>query len=308
MPPAWWVTAEGLVWWTKSAPLPPTLTTFTPGSPSATTGAGGALGVPGIIVLSPSNLNYDQSAGARFTIGRWLDPAHAWAVEAEGFFLGNQSAGFSSASSGTPSLRVPFNNVPPGVGFPLGSSSFVLAAPGFAAGGQAIGASLQLRGAEGNVLYHLGQRGSFDVSLLGGIRYLDLREGLTIVSTETLVPGAPGAPGSFVATDGFSTRNQFFGAQIGAKAQAQMGRFDGALLAKVALGDNYETVGVSGSSITSGFGGVFPAGGAVSREACLPRPRISASKAAINSPWCRKCRRSSATACRSDFASLPATI
>jgi hypothetical protein len=102
------------------------------------------------------------------------------------FFLGNQSAGFSSASSGTPSLRVPFNNVPPGAGFPLGSSSFVLAARGFAAGGQAIGASLQLWGAEGNVLYHLGQRGSFDVSLLGGIRYLDLREGLTIVSTETL--------------------------------------------------------------------------------------------------------------------------
>jgi Putative beta barrel porin-7 (BBP7) len=84
VPPAWWVTAEGLVWWTKSAPLPPTLTTFTPGSPSATTGAGGALGVPGTIVFSPSNLNYDPSAGARFTIGRWLDPAHAWAVEAEG--------------------------------------------------------------------------------------------------------------------------------------------------------------------------------------------------------------------------------
>jgi len=261
--PAWWVTAEGLVWWTKSAPLPSTLTTFTPGSPSATTGFGGALGVPGTVVLSPSNLNYDPSAGARFTIGRWLDPAHAWAVEAEGFFLGNQSARFSSASDGSSPLRVPFNNVPPGAGFPLGSSSFVLADPGFAAGSQAISSTLQLWGAEGNVLYHLGQRGPFDISLLGGFRYLDLREGLTIVSTETLVPGALGAPGSFVATDGFSTRNQFFGAQIGGKAQAQMGRFDGLVLAKVALGDNYETVGISGSSVTSGFGGTFPAGGAL---------------------------------------------
>jgi Putative beta barrel porin-7 (BBP7) len=268
-PPAWWVSAEGLVMWSKSAPLPPTLTTFVPGSPSGTVGPtnfGGALGVPGTIVLSPSNLNYDPSAGARFTAGHWLDPAHNWAVDVEGFFLGNQSAGFSEASgaNGSPALRVPFTNVAPGgAGFPLGSSSFVLADGGFATGSQVIGASLQLWGVEGNAFYHLGQRGPFDVTLLGGLRYLDLREGLSIVSNETLLPGALGAPGSFTATDGFSTRNQFFGAQIGAKAQAQMGRFDGLLLAKVALGDNYETVGVSGSSVVSGFGGVFPAGGGV---------------------------------------------
>jgi hypothetical protein len=87
-----------------------------------------------------------------------------------------------------------------------------------------------------------------------------------------------------------------------------MGRFDGALLAKVALGDNYETVGVSGSSITSGFGGVFPAGGAVFPGGLFADATNIGQQAAINSPWCRKCRRSSATACRSDFASLPATI
>jgi hypothetical protein len=261
--PAWWVSGEGLVFWSKSAPLPPTLTTFVPGSPSAVTGFGGALNVPGTIVLSPSNLNYDPSAGARFTAGHWLDPAHVWAVDVEGFFLGNQGARFSTASDGGLALRVPFTNVPPGTGFPPGSSSFVLADGGFAAGSQVVSATLQLWGTEGNVFYHLGQRGPVDITLLGGFRYLDLREGLTIVSNETLLAGTFGAPGSFTATDGFSTRNQFFGAQIGAKAQAQMGRFDGLVLAKVALGDNYETVGISGSSISSGFGGQFPAGGAM---------------------------------------------
>jgi len=262
-PPAWWVSAESLGWWTKSAPLPPTLTTFVPGSPSGIIGPanfGGALGVPGTIVLSPSNLNYDPSAGARLTIGRWLDPAHVWAVDVEGFFLGNQSAGFSQASNGGLALRVPFTNVPPGAGFPLGSSSFVLANGGLAAGSQVVGASLQLWGTEANALYHLGQRGPFDVTLLGGLRYLDLREGLTIASNETLLPLALGFPGSFTATDGFSTRNQFFGAQIGAKAQAQFGRFDGLVLGKLALGDNYETVGVSGSTAVSGFGGAFAPG------------------------------------------------
>jgi hypothetical protein len=262
-PPAWWVSAEGLIMWSKSAPLPPTLTTFVPGSPSAAvspTNFGGALGVPGTIVLSPSNLNYDPSAGARFTAGHWLDPAHVWAVDVEGFFLGNQGAGFSEASNGTTALRVPFTNVSPGgAGFPLGSSSFVLADGGLAAGSQVIGASLQLWGVESNALYHLGQRGAFDITLLGGLRYLDLREGLTIVSNETLLPPALGFPGSFTGTDNFSTRNQFFGAQIGAKAQAQFGRFDGLVLGKLALGDNYQTVAISGSSVASGFGGTLPA-------------------------------------------------
>jgi hypothetical protein len=254
---SWWASAEALVWWAKSAPLPPTLTTFAPGSPSATTGAGGELGVPGTIVLSPDNLNYDPFAGGRFTLGRWLDPVQSLGIEVDGLFLASRSAGFSDASGGTPPLRIPFTNVPPGAGFPLGSSSFVIADPGFAAGSQSIDSSLQFWGVEGNVLFHALNTGPFKVSLLSGIRYLDLRENLSIVSNETPLPSS-GFNGSFAATDGFATRNQFIGAQVGGKAQAQYGQFDGLLLAKVALGDNYQTVGVSGSSLVSGFG-VFPA-------------------------------------------------
>ncbi len=60
--------------------------------------------------------------------------------------------------------------------------------------------------------------------------------------------------GSFTGTDSFSTRNQFYGAQLGVKAEQQFGRFDGSVVAKVALGDNYETVSINGNSVVSGFG------------------------------------------------------
>ena len=254
--PTWWVSGGALLWAVKSTPLPATLTTFAPGSPSATTGFGGALGVAGTSVLSPDHLNYGPFGGGRFTLGRWLaDPR--FGVEVDGFFLASKSASFSAASNGSMPLRVPFFNVPPGAGFPLGSSSFVLADPAFATGGQSINSSLKLWGIEGNGLYRWVTNGPLSISVLAGLRYIDLREDLSIVSTENRLV-AP--TGSYVGTDGFSTKNQFFGAQIGVKAQQQFGQFDASGVAKVALGDNYQTVSINGFS--SAAGGFVTGGGA----------------------------------------------
>jgi len=256
--PTWWVSGGALLWSVKSTPLPPTLTTFVPGSLSATTGFGGALGVPGTIVLSPDHLNYGPFGGGRFTLGHWLESDHRYGMEAGGFFLASRSAGFSQMSDGTLPLRVPFFNVPPGAGFPPGSSSFVLANPAFAAGGQAINSSLQFWGVEGNGLYRAFTGPQFNVSILAGFRYIDLREGLSIASTETLLP--PGGAASYTGSDYFLTKNQFFGAQLGVKAQRQVGQFDGSIVAKVALGDNYQTVSISGNSLVVGAGFGLPPG------------------------------------------------
>jgi Putative beta barrel porin-7 (BBP7) len=254
--PTWWVSGGALLWTVKSASLPPTLTTFVPGSPSATAGFGGALGVPGTVVLSPDHLNYGPFGGGRFTLGHWLESDPRFGLEADGFFLGNNSSGFSQTSDGSVPLRGPFSNVPPGAGFPLGSSSFVLADPGFAAGGQVIRSSLQFWGIEGNGLYRAYSRPGLSVSVIAGLRYLDLREGLSIASTENLLPLGSA---SFTGTDNFSTRNQFFGAQLGVKAEQQFGQFDGSVVAKVALGDNYQTVSINGDSVVSGTGfGITP--------------------------------------------------
>jgi hypothetical protein len=215
-----------------------------------TGGAGGALGVPGTVVLSPDRLHYGTLPGGRFTVGHWLaDPR--FGIEAEGFFLGNKSTSFGqfSNAAGAPALFIPFNNLPPGAGFPLGSSSFLLAFPGFAAGGQAIGSSLKLWGAESNGLYRAWSNGMQSVSILAGFRYIDLRENLSILSTENLL-----GFGVFAGTDGFSTKNQFFGAQIGVKGQQQFGQFDISGVAKVALGDSHQTVSINGFSTAAGFG------------------------------------------------------
>jgi hypothetical protein len=250
-----WGSAEYLFYWVRSAPLSvPTLTTFGPNTPSATTGFGGALGVQGTTVVSPDHFSYDPLSGGRVLIGAWLDNDRLFGVEASGFLTETQASRFAlqSTPTGVPSLRVPFVNVPPGAGFPLGESSFVLADPDFASGGQAISSRLRLWGAEGHALLHVSDNNGLSVSLLGGFRYLDLQEGLSIASRETSLGNGFG---TFVGTDDFRTRNQFYGGQLGAKVEMSFGRFFAAVLGDVSLGENHESVTINGISIVTPVGG-----------------------------------------------------
>jgi hypothetical protein len=251
-----WASAEYLLWWVKTAPVSvPTLTTFAPGSPSATTGFGGALGVAGTTVLSPDHLVSNPFSGGRFLVGGWIDCDQRFGIEIGGFLTENRTDTWSTFSSpgGLPSLRIPFFNVPPGDGFPLGESSFVLSDPGFANGGQMLVSSLNLWGTEGHLLFNVVNSGPVKVALVGGFQYLNLTEGLSIIDRETLI-GAAGF-GTYSGADGFDTRNQFYGGQLGAKAEGQYGRFFASILATVALGANEETVTINGISTVTPPGG-----------------------------------------------------
>jgi hypothetical protein len=240
--------------WAKSSPLPvPTLTTFVPGSPSATTPFGGALGLSGTIVLSPDRLGQNLFSGARFGVGAWLDNEQRLGFEVGGFFTGTEAANWSyfSSPTGTPSLRIPFVNVPPGSGFPLGESSFVLSSPGFANGGQSISSTLSLYGIDSHFVYTVLKSETYNVSFVGGFQFLDLSEGLSILNRETLISGAF----TYTAADSFVTHNQFYGGQVGAKAEARYNWFFASATATIALGANEESVNVNGSSTFKPAGG-----------------------------------------------------
>jgi hypothetical protein len=240
-----------MLWWLKSAPVSvPLLSTYVPGSLSATTGSGGAFGVPGTIVLTPDHLGYGPSLGGRVTLGGWIDDEHRFGLEGSGFLLASQTAGSTFLSDGTSPLRALFVNPPPGSGFPLGQSSFVLADPGYASGGQLLTSSIRLWGAEANGLYQAINEDNLSLSLLGGFRYLDLAESLTITDSESFA-----SFGNYTATDAFGTHNQFYGGQLGFKADGRWKQFFASVQAKVALGVDHESVTINGIT------GITPLGG-----------------------------------------------
>jgi hypothetical protein len=75
-----------------------------------------------------------------------------------------------------------------------------------------------------------------------------LSDGTTI--REDLVSGPQGAaPGTaFLIEDSFRARNDFHGSEVGFVAEASGGRWSFEMLAKVALGNNHQSVTVNGST------------------------------------------------------------
>ncbi len=70
-----------------------------------------------------------------------------------------------------------------------------------------------------------------------------------MLQTPGLFAGASAPRGSsYVGSDSFSAHNQFYGAQIGARVEMLLGRFTLSGDAKVAAGENHETLTMAGGS------------------------------------------------------------
>ena len=94
------------------------------------------------------------------------------------------------------------------------------------------------------------------MDVLGGFRYLDLREGLGIAENLQVFPGAPIFAGASIgAFDQFDTRNQFYGGQLGVRAEVRQDRLFANFTGKLALGDTHQTVDINGATTITPPGG-----------------------------------------------------
>jgi hypothetical protein len=254
-----WVRGEYLLWGIKNSNVPPLVTTSAPAML-------GVLG-PGTNVLVGGAIDNEARSGGRFTVGFWFDRAQTCGVEGSWFFLGQRTVNFAAGSSGIPLLARPFFNVNPGVNAEdaeLIANPLLAGQPGQPpvlplAGGVAVGLSSRLWGTELNGLFNLVERERCRLDLLGGFRYVELDERLAINESLLVPADSPMFAGtSFFLTDGFSTRNQFYGGQVGLRAKFTCGLWDLELLGKVALGASHETTDIGGVTL------ITPAGGAPS--------------------------------------------
>jgi hypothetical protein len=260
-----WVTGEYLLWWIKDAPVPVPLVTT--GAANPLTG-GGVLGRASTFELfGDSGIDQPTLSGGRFTAGYWLDAEQGLGVEASFLFLAERTFSFrvNSEPTGFPVLASPVVDANSGI-----ETASLIAFPGAFAGGVTVSASSQLWGMEFNAVRNVVCAEDITVDMLGGFRYLDLSEDLNIARQRTVLPagvdrflGTPVFAGNnLMLVDDFHTRDQFYGGQIGGRAEYRYGKFFVDALGKVAFGDVHQVVEINGNTtLTPPAGTVSTASG-----------------------------------------------
>jgi hypothetical protein len=246
-----WANAEYLLWWVKSGPVNTQLVT----TGSLADQFPGALGQPNTRVLfgTDNRFDYEDTSGARFSIGYWFDRQGSVGIEGTGFVMEQRSSHnrFSSNGSGSPPIGTSFFNTA------MGREDWNdLAAPLLFVGYSDVTSTTQLYGGEANIVVNLYRSECWNIDLLGGFRYVGLDESVTISDATTSAPGvfvfynntALPPPAITAVNDSFRTHNHFYGGQAGARVDYKFGNTFVQVTGKIAMGDMNEEVDVSGTS------------------------------------------------------------
>lgn len=234
-----WISAEYLYSWSEDSPVGvPLVTENNNPSSFANINETGTQ----IIFGAGSNANHfnlNGVSGGNLSVGTWLDNNNQVGVEGSlfGLYASKSSFTASSMNGQFAVTNIPFFDV-------LNSTENVLVNkhPNKAT----VSDSFQPWGLELNGLYNMTERAHFPLILMTGFRYINLAEDLTLNDTISQSPGIVNVQ------DNFSTRNNFFGFQLGAKSHIDYEKLTLDIIAKLALGDNLEKLMISGQVTSNG--------------------------------------------------------
>ena len=227
--------ADALVWWMKDSPVVPAVTNGLLGQPQTQTLLGG------------QDVSMGASPGVRIS-GRYAVTDHS-ALEGNFFYFGSRSksAGVeSSGEVGSTNLLFPYIDA----NTSQEDVTQLSQAPVYR-GGATQTVNNSLLGAEVNGTWQIAPAGKLRMDLLGGVRYLRLREGYSLTTHSPYI--APFGDDIWNTTDKFDTTNDFYGVQAGIRAQYDQRAYFANATAKVAVGAMAQTAGVSGSLVTNDF-------------------------------------------------------
>ena len=244
----WSVSAEALFAWFKSSPTPvPIITDNYADQPDVH------------VILGGGSVDTNPNAGLKLTGTYRVD--NRLGVELVGLYIPTRSTSSGVSSTGQPGsidLYLPYFDVTRGEENVTEISYW----PTYRGSAQAT-FSNSLGGGELNATWAMPPQDGWRVDLLGGLRFLQLRESYTITTTSPYNP--PNPSDIWNTTDGFDARNRFYGLQLGARAAYDQGPWVGTLNAKVALGTMQQRVSINGHLETNDYNNygatqIFPGG------------------------------------------------
>jgi hypothetical protein len=248
-----WLRAEYLFWWFKDSPLRVPLVFTVPSSVGPT--LAGVTPALTAALLGNEDIDAGTHHGGRFMAGLWLDSHNVIGLEAGYFFLADHTTHQNVPTPVQPiqaALAIPIVDAAADA---IGPTAVVPLALPKDIGVLTLTSSLQ--GAEANMVVKLVSSPELRVEMLSGFRYLDLRENLSLTTNPIGigVPGAPDGPALALQTTAHSeAESQFYGWQLGARAEYHMGPWFANGVVKVALGDMNERVGIGAAVSPAAIG------------------------------------------------------
>lgn len=270
-PGQYWFRADYLVWWAKGTRVPALFATSDPANaPQPGTEAfarKGSLADPDVDVVFGGRIaNRGARQGYRLQFGYWFDECRVRGIQADYFDIGGFSDNYDSSvgpNANPPLLTRPFTDVTPGSPV-AGPNSEKVTYPGVSEGRavgsirdsfESAGAALRLNMvccgpccASNDCCTYManaaaGTTDCFRLDMIAGYRYYQLGDSV-IVREELSLLGA-----AFQIEDAFRALNDYHGGELGLVMQWYRGRWSFEGLAKMALGNNHQTVWINGSTL-----------------------------------------------------------
>ena len=185
-------------------------------------------------------------SGIRVFLGAYFDDAKCWGVDGSYMQLFQKSESFGIASPGIPVIGRDFFDV----GTQADSFLRYTTPDGLSSGFIRVDAPAQMYTFDGNIRAQGPSMLSDRVDYLFGLRYLNLKDSLTVDSGVT-INSATGAPPFLINShEAFDAKNQFYGSQIGLETHYRWGCFSLELTGKFAMGWVDQDVRIEGGSTT----------------------------------------------------------
>ncbi len=236
----WFFGLDYLHWWIQRQPGPPLVTTG--GLEDAVPGA---LGQPHTepVLQGISGGSHD---GVRLSLGYDCDHDGIFGLDASWFWLDRtnpNSVVSGNGRTGSSVLTRPFFNVNT-----RQQDADPVNIPGVIGGTLIAATPVRLMGADADVRWLVNPNavGFPRLTVLAGVAFIDLDEKLLIDESVFETPGLGVAGNRFRLNDSFTTYNRFYGGQLGAVYDYCIGPLTLLFIGKVALGENDETLRISG--------------------------------------------------------------
>jgi Putative beta barrel porin-7 (BBP7) len=278
--PRMWFTAGYMAAFVSDQPIPyPLLTTSSPNQ-------SGLLGAPTTLqLLTNQNINYSLLSGFQMDGGFWGDQDRRYGFDMSMLYTERLgiSRSFTSVEPGFNSAGIPLL-ARPFIDTTTGPTSLVLASPALGAGNFTMSTHTETWGIDASGVWNIfrsqpGSRFWFSLDAMGGYKYYELREDLSLTSSVNLsnvniVPifqpgpfGVPvqtglrvnpvpvplggitaAAPATVSIGDQFAVTNRFNGTFVGLRGEARWGMFSLTAIGKFGIGDMHQVLDISGST------------------------------------------------------------